>query len=190
MKLLCAEYNEARGETFVPVGDNALLRNNDDFYIPAFAAGEVSCVPQLVVRVCKIGKGVAERFASRYFEEVGLGIRFYAEGLRRELWEQHLSPAVAAAFDGSAALSPLDHLENLTSLPYALRVNGQEVFRDTIQALPNTPEQLIAKMSGYYMLKIGDLIYCGNTFRLSGIRPEDRLQAFLGEKCLLDFRVR
>ena len=37
MKLLCVEYNEAGEVAYNVIGDNALLRNNDDFYIPAFA---------------------------------------------------------------------------------------------------------------------------------------------------------
>ena len=68
MKLLCAEYNEAGEVAYNVIGDNALLRNNDDFYIPAFAT-ELSCVPQIVLRIGKIGKHVAERFAERYYEE-------------------------------------------------------------------------------------------------------------------------
>ena len=66
----------------MPVGDDALLRNNDDFYLPAFGK-EWSCVPQPVVRICKLGKCVSERFAGRYYEEAGMGIRFYADDLER-----------------------------------------------------------------------------------------------------------
>ena len=105
MKLLCAEYNEAGEVAYNVIGDNALLRNNDDFYIPAFAT-ELSCVPQIVLRIGKIGKHVAERFAERYYEEVGVGIRFYADNLERELLAASLSPAAAMAFDSSAAISP------------------------------------------------------------------------------------
>lgn len=94
MKLLCAEYNEAGEVAYNVIGDNALLRNNDDFYIPAFAT-ELSCVPQIVLRVGKIGKHVAERFAGRYYEEVGVGIRFYADNLERELLATSLSPTAA-----------------------------------------------------------------------------------------------
>ena len=54
MKLLCTEYNVFGERTGVTLGDNALLRNNEDFYLPAFAT-ELSCVPQLVLRICKIG---------------------------------------------------------------------------------------------------------------------------------------
>lgn len=89
MKILCAEYNpEGRG-TVVPIGDNALLRNNDDFYIPDFA-DRLSCSPQLVLRIGKLGKSVGERFAGRYFQEIGVGIRFYADRLEEELHSEGL----------------------------------------------------------------------------------------------------
>ena len=88
MKLLCAEYNEAGEVAYNVIGDNALLRNNDDFYIPAFAT-ELSCVPQIVLRIGKIGKHVAERFAERYYEEVGVGIRFTRTIWKGNCWRLH-----------------------------------------------------------------------------------------------------
>ena len=54
MKILCAEYNDAGEVAVVPVGDDVLLRNNGDFYIPDYTQ-QVSGVPQLVVRICKLG---------------------------------------------------------------------------------------------------------------------------------------
>ena len=69
MKILCAEYNDAGEVAVVPVGDDVLLRNNGDFYIPDYTQ-QVSGVPQLVVRICKLGKSVGERIAGRYFEEI------------------------------------------------------------------------------------------------------------------------
>ena len=189
MKLLCVEYNDKSDETFVPVGDNALLRNNDDFYLPAFANGEISGVLQLVLRVSKIGKCVAERFASRYYDAVGLGIRFQADALANELKRKDMSPILASAFDSSAAISSMGcRPEELPE--YALWLNGHEIFRGTVANLPNSPEQVIAKVSAYYMLKIGDFIFCGNPFRVAHLRQGDHLQAFLGTTCLLDFHVR
>ncbi|WP_294139884.1 fumarylacetoacetate hydrolase family protein [uncultured Sanguibacteroides sp.] len=188
MKLLCTEYNVTGEQTWVTLGDNALLRNNEDFYIPAFAT-ELSCVPQLVLRVCKIGKGISERFASRYYEEVGIGIRFYADNQERELFGKGLSPAVASSFDGAAAISPLCNREKIRG-EYVLELNGKEIFRENVMGASITPEQVIAVMSEYYMLKIGDYIYCGNPFRYRGLQIGDHLKGYLDEKLLLDFYIR
>ncbi|KIO46652.1 MULTISPECIES: fumarylacetoacetate hydrolase family protein [Sanguibacteroides] len=188
MKLLCTEYNVFGERTGVTLGDNALLRNNEDFYLPAFAT-ELSCVPQLVLRICKIGKCVSERFASRYYEEVGIGIRFYADNRERELLEKGLSPAVAYSFDGAAAISSLCSRDKIRG-EYILELNGKEIFRGNVTDSSVTPEQVIAAMSEYYMLKIGDYIYCGNPFRYRGLQIGDHLKGYLDGKLLLDFCIR
>ena len=162
MKLLCAEYNEAGEVAYNVIGDNALLRNNDDFYIPAFAT-ELSCVPQVVLRIGKIGKHVAERFAGRYYEEVGVGIRFYADNLERELQGKGLSSSMAFSFDGAVAISEWQKMENeLSEVEFRFMLNGLEVNRMKIRELLLSPEKIISKVSEFCMLKIGDLIYCGN----------------------------
>ena len=190
MKLLCAEYNASGEVAYDVIGDNALLRNNDDFYIPAFASG-VSCVPQLVVKIGKIGKCVGERFAGRYYEEVGVGIRFYADNLVEMLSEKGLPATMAYAFDGAAAISVLEkNVENISGCEVWFELNGQEVFREKVGDLSLSPERLISGMSEYYMLKIGDLIYCGNTFRQRGLKIGDHLQMGLHGKCLLDFHIK
>lgn len=190
MKLLGVEYNASGEVAYDVIGDNALLRNNDDFYIPAFASG-VSCVPQLVVKVGKIGKCVGERFAGRYYEEVGIGIRFYADNLVESLSAKGLPTTMAYAFDGAAAISVLRKYDSaVAAIEYSLQLNGREVFRGKVNELSVTPEKLIAGMSEYYMLKIGDLIYCGNPFRQRDLKIGDHLQMFFQGESLLDFNVR
>ena len=190
MKLLCAEYNASGEVAYDVIGDNALLRNNDDFYIPGFA-GELSCVPQVVLRVGKIGKHVSERFAGRYYDEVGVGVRFYADDFGRRLSGMVLPAVMAYGFDGAAAVSVLKKCDSgLRDVEYSFRVNELEVFRGKMNDLPILPEKLIAGMSEYCMLKIGDLVYCGNSFRQKELKIGDRLQMFLGEDCLLDFHIK
>ena len=191
MKLLCAEYNEAGEVAYKVIGDNALLRNNDDFYIPAFAT-ELSCVPQVVLRIGKIGKHVAERFAGRYYEEVGVGIRFYADNLERELLAASLSPAAAMAFDSSAALSPMKSLTGVSpeNMIFSFELNGKNVFTREVGELARRPEETLAAMSEYYMLKIGDFLFCGGTFRQRDLSIGDHLRVLLDGECLLDFQIK
>lgn len=190
MKLLGVEYNASGEVAYDVIGDNALLRNNDDFYIPAFASG-VSCVPQLVVKVGRIGKCVAERFAGRYYEEVGIGIRFYADNLVESLSTKGLPTTMAYAFDGAAAISELKKVDgDIREFEYCFWVNRQEMFRGKVSDQPLLPGKLVSGMSEYYMLKIGDLVYCGNTFRQRGLKIGDHLQMSLNGKCLLDFYIK
>lgn len=187
MKLICAEYNDRQEMTVGVIGDNALLRNNDDFYIPGFS-GELSCVPQLVLKMSKLGKGISERFAERYYEEAGVGLRFYADGLERALKQQNLPYGVASSFDHSAALSDLYPWTG--QAVYAMELNEEKIFEESVADLPVGPDKLLSQASGYYMIKIGDFMYCGNPFRYRGIKINDHIRMCLNGVCILDFYVR
>ena len=189
MKILCAEYNPEKELTVVPIGDNALLRNNDDFFIPEFAA-EWSCVPQIVVKISRLGKSIGERFAERYYEEIGVGIRFYAEDYARRLRTIGLPAGVASAFDQSAAISRLLKKDTAGEMSYEFRVNGRLCFEGSVEKCPLSVRKLIAVASDFYTLKIGDFLYCGNTFRYSGLKQDDRLQVSLNGIGLMDFKLK
>lgn len=189
MKILCAEYNVAGEAAIVPMGDDVLLRNNDDFYIPAFA-GELSCVPQLVVRLCKLGKYVSERFADRYYEEIGVGIRFYADDFERSLAERGLPAGVASSFGGSAAISDLLPAKECGDAVYEMKVNGETVYCGSREKQLASMEQLVTLSSEFHTLKIGDFLYGGNTFRYKGLKAGDRLQMEFCGRILMDFKVK
>ena len=155
MKILCAEYNDA-GE----VGDDVLLRNNGDFYIPDYTQ-QVSGVPQLVVRICKLGKSVGERFAGRYFEEIGVGVRFYADSLEEQLIAKKLPGIMAASFDSSCVISALMGIEETREANYEMKVNGEVVTSGN-----------------------------KHPFRFRGLRPGDKVQMTLDGKTMLDFRIK
>ncbi len=189
MKILCAEYNSKNEFVIIPLGDNVLLRNNDDFYIPEFAK-ELSCVPQLVVRICRLGKSVGVRFADRYYEEVGVGLRLFADDFEDRLRNGNLSPVLASAYDNSAAISPLTVRRKGEEMNYELRVNGEPVFDSKGKKMPVPVEQLIAEASRYYTLKIGDFLFCGSPFRYQGLQANDRLQMSLNGVELMNFKLK
>lgn len=189
MKILCAEYNETPEVAIVPVGDDVLLRNNGDFYMPDFTE-ELSCVPQLVVRLCKLGKSVSERFANRYFEEIGVGVRFYADSFEKELEAKNLPGVMASSFDGSAAISGLVGLEECPEAELTMWVNENVVFSANKTKLPFSIESLIAYASEFHTLKIGDFLYCGNTFRYRGLKTGDRIRVSLNGVEKLNFEIK
>lgn len=189
MKILCAEYNSGSEVTIVPLGDNVLLRNNDDFYLPEFTT-QLSCTPQLVVRLCKLGKSVSERFAGRYFEEIGVGLRFYADDLEQELNNRHLPSGIASAFDNSAAISSLVRKETAGEVHYEFSINNRKVFEGTLQKQFFSVERLIAQASDFYTLKIGDFLYCGNLCRFRNLQLNDHFQMSLNGIKLMDFRLK
>ena len=176
MKILCAEYNDAGEVAVVPVGDDVLLRNNGDFYIPDYTQ-QVSGVPQLVVRIC-------------YFEEIGVGVRFYADSLEEQLIAKKLPGIMAASFDSSCAISALMGIEETREANYEMKVNGEVVTSGNKQHLPVGIEKLVAFASEFHTLKIGDYLFCGHPFRFRGLRPGDKVQMTLDGKTMLDFRIK
>ena len=165
-----------------------MLRNNDDLYIPDFIK-ELSCIPQLVIRIHKLGKCVEERFGERYYEEIGVGIRFYADDMECRLKDRILPTSMAFSFDGSVAIGALFPKEQAIGARFIFRVNGELVFESGVEDLPCSLETLITEASNYYTLKIGDYLYCGNQFRYRGLKLGDRLQIFFQDRIWMDFKL-
>lgn len=174
--------------------DTALLRNNDPFYIPSFSQ-EVHYECELVVRINRVGKCIAERFAHRYYDEVGLGIDFTARDLQRLSIAEGLPWECAKAFDHSAAICPefvplADVGGDVQRLRFALEVNGEvRQAGDTSQML-FTVDRLIARVSQFMTLRMGDLLYTGTPVGVGPVRTGDNLRATLEGRELLNFDIR
>lgn len=174
--------------------DTTLLRNNDPFYIPSFTR-EVEFACQLIVRLNRMGKGISERFAHRYYDEVGLGVGFTALDLQRQAIAGGLPWESCRSFDHSAAISPefvsLQKLGgDVQKLHFALTVNGELRQRgDTAQMLA-TVDRIIAAVSEWMTLRIGDLIYTGTPAGAGVVNPGDNLRASLEGEELLNFDIR
>ena len=174
--------------------DTALLRNNDPFYIPRFTQ-EVHYECELVVRIDRVGKCIDERFARRYYSEVGLGIDFTARDLQRAAiaagapWER------AKAMDHSAALAPqfvpLERLGgDVQRLRFELEVNGEVRQRGFTGDMLFGVDRLIARVSQFMTLRMGDLLFTGTPEGVGPVHPGDNLRARLEGRTLLDFDIR
>jgi len=174
--------------------DTALLRNNDPFYIPAFSQ-ETHYECELVVRIGRVGRAIAERFARRYYCEVGLGIDFTARDLQRQAIAQGLPWERAKAFDRSAALSPefvplADLGGDVQNLRFELALNGQVRQRGHTAEMLFTVDRLIAAVSRYVTLRMGDLLFTGTPAGVGPVAPGDTLTATLEGRELLHFDIK
>ncbi len=174
--------------------DSALLRNNDPFYIPDFS-GEVHYETELVVRINRVVRATTERFAHRCYDEVGLGIDFTARDLQRRCVEQGLPWEVAKGFDRSAALSP--RFVKLSELGKGIgELHFEGYLNEELRQSGDTAkmifpvDRLIAHISRYMTLKIGDLIYTGTPVGVGAVAIGDRLRATLEGETLLDFSIK
>jgi len=172
--------------------DSALLLKNRPFFIPDFAK-EFHHEVEMVVKINRIGKNIAPQFAHRYYEEVGLGIDFTARDLQSKLKEKGLPWEKAKAFDGSAVLSEFiskDEFKNIQDIDFKLEVNGETRQRGNTSLMIHSVDEIIAHVSQYFTLKIGDLIYTGTPAGVGAVKINDRLQGYLGDKMMFDFLIK
>ena len=173
--------------------DTALLRNNDPFYIPSFS-NEVHYECELVVRITRLAKCIDKKFASRCYEEVGLGIDFTARDLQREAIQKGLPWELCNGFDHSAALSnqfvPLAELGgDVQNLEFEMELNGEVRQHGFTKDMLFTVDEIISHISRYMTLRIGDLIYTGTPVGVGPVKPGDNIKAKIGGHTLLDFDV-
>ena len=172
--------------------DTALLRNNDDFYIPEFSK-EIHYELEIVVRIDKVGKYIAKEFSHRYYNEIGLGIDFTARDLQKEFKEKGLPWEKAKSFDHSAAISPsFINKKNLDlqNIDFQLVKNREIVQKGNSKNMLFSIDEIISHVSKFFTLKIGDLIFTGTPAGVGKINEGDRLEAFLNQQKLLDINIK
>src|SRR6201996_8879224 len=107
--------------------DTALLRENKPFYHPDFSE-DIHHEIEVVLKVCKAGKHISEKFAANYYDEIALGVDFTARDIQQKHKEKGLPWELAKAFDGLAPVSnfvPKDKFDDLYNLNFKLDINGQ-----------------------------------------------------------------
>lgn len=174
--------------------DTALLRNNDPFYIPRFSQ-EIHYECELVVRINRVGRCIEERFAHRYYDEVGLGIDFTARDIQRRAIAEGLPWESCKSFDYSAAISPqfipLEELGGkIQELDFTLHLNDKLRQTGKTSEMLWTVDQLIAHVSQYVMLRMGDLLFTGTPAGVGKVTAGDNLRASLAGHELLNFDIR
>lgn len=207
MKIICIGRNYADHATELNDGaalpkeplfflkpDTALLRNNDPFYIPRFSE-RVDYECELVVKINRVGKCIDRRFAHRYYDEVGLGIDFTARDLQRKAIAEGLPWECCKSFDYSAALSPqfisLAELGgDVQKLNFELELNGEKRQIGNTAEMLWTVDQLIAHVSQFVMLRMGDLLFTGTPSGVGKVSAGDNLRATLCGHELLNFDIR
>lgn len=172
--------------------DSSLLKDGKPFFIPDFSQ-EVHYETEIVVKIDRLGKNIAERFAHRYYHEVTVGIDFTARDLQRQLREKGLPWELCKAFDNSAVIGefvPLEQVGEIQHLPFHLDINGQTVQQGHTSDMLFSVDRIVSYVSRFFTLKMGDLIYTGTPVGVGPVHIDDHLQGYIGEQKLLDFYVR
>lgn len=203
MKIICIgrNYSDHAKELNNPVPtkplfflkpDSALLIKNKPFYIPEFS-NDVHYECELVYKINHVGKSIAEKFAPKYYAEVGLGIDFTARDLQQQCKEKGHPWEIAKAFDNSAVISnfiPLTSLSNRDDIAFKLRLNGETVQVGKSSEMIFNIDKIIAYISQFITLKIGDYIFTGTPAGVGKVSIGDNLEGFIEEKEMFNFEIR
>ncbi len=171
--------------------ETAVLRNNEPFYYPDFSK-DIHHELEIVLKISKPGKNIEEKFAHKYYEEIGLGIDFTARDLQSKLKAKGLPWDLAKGFNDSAPISEFLSKENydLQNLNFELEVNGELRQAGNTSMMIYSFDSLVSFVSRYFTLKTGDLIFTGTPEGVGPVQPGDRLKGSLEGRVLLDFEVK
>jgi len=172
--------------------DSALLKNNKPFYIPDFSE-DLQYEAEIVLRISRLGKGIAVKYADRYFDALTAGIDFTARD-----WQARFSKAghpweLSKTFDGSAPVGSFiskESFPDMADISFALGINGITRQSGNTSDLIFSFNEIISYVSRFYTLKTGDLIFTGTPSGVGPVRRGDNLVAEIEGEVVLDFFAR
>lgn len=164
--------------------DTSILLKKQPFFIPDFS-DDVHYEVEILVKINRVGKHIDAKFAHKYYNEIGLGIDFTARDLQSKLKEKGLPWEKAKGFDGSAVVGKFflkDNYKNLNDIHFRLEKNGETVQKASTALMLWKIDELIAYVSQFFTLKIGDILFTGTPAGVGKVEANDVLQGFIEDK--------
>ena len=172
--------------------DTALLPKSMPFFYPSFSK-DIHYEAELVVKIDRVGKNISQKFAHKYYSELSVGIDFTARDLQQECKEKGLPWERAKAFDGSTPVGRFlgkDKFQTLSDLNFSLKINGELKQQGNTGNMLFSIDAIIAYVSQFFTLKIGDLIFTGTPEGVGPIAINDSFEAFLEGEKVLDLKIK
>lgn len=173
--------------------DTAVLRNNAPFYYPDFSK-DIHHEVELVLRICREGKNIEEKFAHTYFDSIGIGIDFTARDLQQKAKEKGLPWDIAKGFNDSAPISdkfiPANEFKDLKNITFSLKVNGELKQQGNTSLMLFNFDYIILYLSRFFTLRTGDLIFTGTPKGVGPVEVGNVLSAYIEDEKLLEFEVK
>ena len=172
--------------------DSALLAGGKPFFVPSFTQ-QCEYETEIVVRICRLGRSIAQRWAHRYYDQVTVGIDFTARDLQKQLRSEGLPWELCKGFDGSAVVGEMvqkDTLPDIQDLHFHLEKNGEVVQQGHTADMLFKVDEIVSYISRFFTLKMGDLIYTGTPAGVGPVSEGDHLVGYLEGRKVLDFNVR
>lgn len=195
-----AQHNkELEGALYIPEepviftkADSSLLKDGKPFFVPDHL-GRVDYETEMVVRICRLGKSIPERFAHRYYDAVTVGIDFTARDLQRRLRDAGQPWDLCKGFDGAAAIGewiPKEKFLDIQALHFHLDINGKTVQEGCTSDMLFGVDRLISFISQFFTLKTGDMLYTGTPAGVGPVKIDDHLTGYLEDRRVMEFNVK
>ncbi len=172
--------------------ETAVQPKNHPFFIPDFA-DNIQYELEILLKICKLGKNIEEKFAYKYYNEIGLGIDFTARDLQNNLKTKGMPWEIAKGFDGSAKISNEFIKKNdliLNNIDFSLKLNKKIVQNGNSSDMIFSFDKIISYVSKFFTLKIGDIIFTGTPAGVGRIKKNDILEGFLNRKKILEVKIK
>ena len=190
---------ELDGEAYKPEApviftkaDSALLKDHKPFFIPDWSK-QVDYETEIVIRICRLGKGIPERFAHRYYDAVTVGIDFTARDIQKEMRAKGMPWDLFKGFDGSAAIGewiPKEQFLNVQAIRFHLDINGKTVQEGITSDMVFKIDEIVSYISRFFTLKTGDIIYTGTPAGIGPVHIDDHLEGYIEERKVLEFNCK
>lgn len=172
--------------------DSAILKDSKPFFIPDFSQ-QIDYETELVVRINRLGKNISERFAHRYYDAVTVGIDFTARDLQRKFRAEGKPWELCKGFDSSAAIGDwvdVEKFKDIQDIHFHLDINGKTVQTGHTRDMLFGVDKIIAYVSQFCTLKIGDLLFTGTPVGVGPVNIDNHLEGYLENEKVLDFYIR
>ncbi len=172
--------------------ETAIPLKNEPFFYPDFS-NDVHHEVEILVKINRVGKNIDEKFAHKYYDEIGVGIDFTARDVQSKLKAKGLPWELAKGFNGSAPISPFvpkTDFPDLQNLNFRLDVNGETRQQGNTSLMLFKIDYLISFVSRYFLLQQGDILFTGTPKGVGPVQVGDQLTAYIEDRPMLTFDVK
>ena len=172
--------------------DSALLKKGAHFYYPDYS-NDIHHEIELVLKICKVGKNIDEKFAHKYYDQIGLGIDFTVRDLQQKAKEKGLPWAIAKGFDGSAPISDfmaIEKFKDLNDINFSIKVDGETKQMGNSGMMLFNFNYMVSYLSKFFTLKKGDLIFTGTPKGVGPIAIGQKLEGYIEDEKLLEVHIK
>tara|TARA_R110002072_G_scaffold15884_28_gene63154 strand:- start:2150 stop:2761 length:612 start_codon:yes stop_codon:yes gene_type:complete len=172
--------------------ETAIIPKKNPFFLPDFS-DDVHFEAELVIKINKLGKNIQKKFAHKYYSQITVGLDFTARDIQQKQKEKGLPWEISKAFDGSAGIGKfmnISELKNPGNPSFHLLLNDKKLQATSAEEMIFSIDTLIAEISKYFTLKIGDLIFTGTPAGVGKLNKDDQLKLYLEENEVLRLNVK